>query len=61
MPTPAKLTASGRARLEHIASLKAQIPTTRQLASETGLTPLYLRQLLAKLVKRHKCDVSCET
>lgn len=51
MPTPTKLTPAARDRLKHIATLKAQIPTTRQLAAETGLTPLYLRQLLAKMIK----------
>lgn len=57
MPMPTKLTPAARARLEEIASLKAQIPSTRQLALETGLTPLYLRQVLAKMIRSRKLTV----
>lgn len=48
---PRKLTPEIEARLDQIAWLKVDVPTYRELASETGLCPAYLRELISARVR----------
>lgn len=61
MPRRSLLSPEKRARLESIAALKASLPSSRQLAIELGVTTLYVRQLLSRMIRVHRNKVTSVT
>jgi hypothetical protein len=57
---PRKLNDEKRSRIEQVARLKADTPSFKELARETGLTVSYLRKLVSEKVQviENKCSDS---